>query len=87
MSHFLTILKNSKKNIKNIKFDLQLNFHGVSRSTKSSVFHIHISNLKVQMTDPNVEHNLHIKIYLVIKFYIFFKKNYYFFRWIQNLLI
>jgi hypothetical protein len=51
--------------------------YGASRSIKSPVFRIRISNLKVLMTDLNVEHDLHIEIFLEIKF-IFFKTFFYF---------
>jgi hypothetical protein len=42
--------------------------YGASRSTKPPMLRVRIANLKVQMADPNVEHDLHIEISLEIKF-------------------
>ena len=58
--------------------------YGTCTSTDAMVLVDRISNLKVQITDPNVEIDLHIEISLETKFYIFFEFFYYFFGYIKN---
>jgi N-glycosylase/DNA lyase len=53
--------------------------YGASRSIKSFVFRVRISNLNVQ----TVEHDLHIELSLEVKIYVFFNFLL-FFRWVQN---